>query len=736
MSGLTRRAFLQTGIAGTGSLLLGCRSLSDPDSRDPGVDDDARFDAWLSISDAGQVRLYLDRVEMGQGTTTAYATLIAEELGLRPDQIEVQSAPVAAAFQHPLQVTGGSTSLAEMWTPLRETGARARELLQGAAAERWGVPVDGLRVADGVVTNPETGETLGLGTLAAVAARRRASSIPVPRPSSEYRWIGRSFPRVDAPAKVNGQARYGIDVQVPGLRTAVVVHCPHFGGSLRSFDASEARRQPGVEGIFEVPGGVAVVASSTWRAQRAARKLQVEWDPGSGRGVDSDFIQHGLASALDRGELHENRNDGNTERALEQATRVVEAEYRLPYLAHATMEPMNCTIVPTPGGCDVYVSSQGPDVFQDVVAAVLDLDRTAVRVHTTTIGGGFGRRIYPDIAEEAAHIARQFGGPVKLVWLREDDMRRDFYRPPGLHRLRGAVDAQGKLDAWEHKLAAPSLLPYLKMSAGTLSPQWLRGATNWVADGFMSRLPGWIGPVIAVEGASNQPYATENVSVSSVAWDPGIPVGMWRSVSHSHNGFVVESFVDEMAHAAGTDPALFRRAHLADKPRHLAVLDRLVEEGNWGSPVEGHAQGIAVHEAFNTVVGQIAELSVDGTTIQVQRVTCVVDCGRAVNPDLVRAQMESGIIFGLTAALFGEITFEDGAAQQSNFHDQPLLTLAQAPEIAVFILERETPPSGVGEAGTPPIPAAVANAIFAATGERLRALPLRIGTGSRGSADG
>ena len=736
MSGLTRRAFLQTGLAGTGSLLLGCRSVGDHASSHTGAGTDTRFDSWLTISESGVVRLYLDRVEMGQGTTTGYATLIAEELGLRPDQNDVQSAPVAAAFQHPLQVTGGSTSLADMWTPLRETGARARELLQGAAAEHWGVAAAGLRVEDGVVKNPENGETLGLAELAPAAARRRASSTPVPRPSSEYRWIGRSFPRVDAPEKVNGQARYGIDVQVPGLRTAVVVHCPHFGGTLRAYDASEARGQPGVEGIFEVPGGVAVVATSTWRAQRAAKKLQVEWDPGTGRGVDTAFIERGLASALDDGELHENRSDGNAEQALEQAPNVIEAEYRLPYLAHATMEPMNCTIVPTIGGCEVYVSTQGPDVFQDVVAAVLDLDRSAVRVHTTTIGGGFGRRIYPDIAIEAAHIARQFGGPVKLVWLREDDMRRDFYRPAGLHRLRGALDAQGQLDAWEHQLAAPSLLPYLSMSTGALSPQWLRGAATWASDGLMGRLPGWFGPVIAVEGASDQPYAAENVSVSSVAWDPGIPVGMWRSVSHSQNGFVVESFVDEMAHAAGTDPALFRRAHLSQKPRHLAVLDRLVDEGNWGHPCEGRAQGIAVHESFNTVVGQIAEVSVEGPTIRVHRVTCVLDCGRAVNPDVVRAQMESGIIFGLTAALFGEITFKDGAAQQSNFHDQPLLTLAQTPEIEVFILERETPPSGVGEPGTPPIPAAVANAIFAATGERLRTLPLRIGTGSRDSVRG
>ena len=731
MRALTRRDFLQASGITAGALVLGCRSSEAWSSvRSDTTSDSAVFDAWLAITDDDRILLHVHKVEMGQGTHTAFATLVGEELRVPPDRIELIAAPVDSAFAKPMQMTGGSNSLKTIWEPLRETGARAREMLRAAAAESWNTDAGELLVEDGAVRNPATGETLVFGALARAAADRRPPRHVELTPRSEYRYIGKSFPRVDAQPKSTGRAQYGMDVRVPGLLTAVVVHCPHARGSLVSFDATAARRHPGVEDVFEIPGGVAIVAQSYWRARSAAGKLEVEWDPGESAGVDSASIRVGLARALDEDDLHSGRDDGDARRALAEATQKVEAEYALPYLAHATMEPMNCTVVPSAGSCDVHAGTQAPAGMQDAVAAVLGLAREDVRVHTLYLGGGFGRRAFVDMATEAATIAKRVDAPVKLVWSREDDMARDYYRPTSLHRLRGAIEKRAaepaSVVAWEHRLAMPSMMPYMAELIGPVVPAWMRGPALGAAKSMANVIPGWVGPILGVEGAVNHPYAVPNVSFESVAWDPGIPVGIWRSVGHSHNGFVVESFVDELAHAAGEDPAAFRRRLLAGHPRHIAVLDLLVEKGRWGSPPSGWHQGIAIHESFGTVVGQVAEVSINGDAIQVHRVACVVDCGLAVNPDIVEAQMESGIVFGLTAALLGEITFRDGAAVESNFHDHPMLRMDRVPEIEVAIVPSSEPPSGVGEPGTPPIAPAVANAVFAATGRRLRELPLRL----------
>jgi isoquinoline 1-oxidoreductase beta subunit len=730
MRGLTRRAFLKASGLGAGTLVLGCRS-SGSWPAGPDGSETAIFDAWLAITSDDRILVQVDKVEMGQGTHTAYATLIAEELRTPPERIEIRNAPVDDAFSNPMQMTGGSQSMRDIWEPLRLTGARAREMLRSAAAERFDVEATALEVADGRVHNPASGEALSFGALAASAAGRRAPRNPALTPPDRYRFIGTSFPRVDAKAKSTGTAEYGMDVTAPGLLTAVVVHCPHARGTLRSFDAAAASVHPGVVDVFEIPSGIAVVARGYWPARTAAKKLVVEWDAGESAGVDTASIRAGLANALDESiagdDLHSARNDGDTTEALAGASQRVEAEYRLPYLAHATMEPVNCTVIPREGGCDVHVGTQTPDGVQDAVASVLGLSRDDVVVHTVFLGGGFGRRAFTDMATEAAWIAREAGAPVKLVWSREDDMARDYYRPPSFHRLAGGLDTDGKLTAWEHHLACPSLIPYFAEVAGTVAPQWMRGFVNAAAGGLSRALPRWVGPILGVEGAADQPYAAANVSVGSIAWDPGIPVGIWRSVGHSHNGFVVESFVDELARAAGADPAAFRRRHLVGRPRHVAVLDLLVERGRWGKAAPGRHQGIAVHEAFGSVAGQIAEVSVEGNEIRVHHVTCVIDCGLAVNPDIVKAQMESGILFGLTAALYGEINFKDGAAIESNFHEHRMLRLADAPDIDVIIVPSSASPSGVGEPGTPPIAPAVANAIFDATGVRLRELPLRLG---------
>jgi isoquinoline 1-oxidoreductase/isoquinoline 1-oxidoreductase beta subunit len=391
------------------------------------------------------------------------------------------------------------------------------------------------------------------------------------------------------------------------------------------------------------------------------------------------------------------------------------------------MEPMNCTVVPGDGRCDVYVSTQGPDVVQDLVARVMDLSRDEVFVHSTFLGGGFGRRAFPDVAVEAAEIARRTRVPIQLVWSREDDMAHDFYRPAVSHRLRGAVAPDGRPTAWDHRLVAPNMIEQLvRLAPGVLAPEWLRPVANLAGSAAAPLMTRFMGPVTEREGAAELPYAIENVRFETLHWDPGIPVGFWRSVGHSHNAFAVESFADELAHAAGRDPAEFRRQLLGRHPRHLRVLELAVAKSGWGKPPPGRFQGLAVHESFGTVVAEVAEVSVAGGAIRVHRVTCAVECGLAVNPDLVRAQMESGIVYGLTAALKGEITFVDGAAQQSNFHDYPLLRMNEAPAIDVHIVQSADPPTGVGEPGTPPIAPAVANAVFAATGKRLRELPLRL----------
>jgi CO/xanthine dehydrogenase Mo-binding subunit len=580
---------------------------------------------------------------------------------------------------------------------------------------------------NGTIRDPSTDRSFRYGELAGDAARIPApDDVPLKSPS-EFKQIGRSFPRLDAKVKATGRAQFGIDAQVPGLLTAVVVHSPHQRGVLVSFDDVKTRAVLGVEDVFEISTGVAVVATSYWRARKGANALEVTWDPGESRGVSSDFIRREQKRRLDEESGKTVRDDGDVGDAFEAAAKVIEAEYYAPYLAHATMEPMNCTVVPSEGRCDVYIGTQAPDIAQEWVARNMDCPREEVFVHNAFLGGGFGRRGFSDYAGEAAEIAKQTGKPIKLVWSREDDMTQDYYRPASTHRLRAGFDEGGNVTAWEHRLVIPAIFPYVTDgSLSTLAPEWLRGVANSLGQGVVNLAVRYMGPMSAREGAADLPYRIENVRFETQGWDPGIPVGFWRSVGHSHNGFVVEGFIDEIAHAAGRDPAEFRRELLSEHPRHLAVLDLALEKSIWGSPPEGRYQGLAVHESFESVVAEVAEVSVENDQIRVHRVTCAVDCGIAVNPDIVRAQMESGIIYGLTAALKGEITFEDGAAVQTNFHDYPMLRMNETPAIDVHIVPSDAPPTGVGEPGTPPIGPAVANAIYAATGVRLRELPLRL----------
>lgn len=688
--------------------------------------------AWLQITPEGDIVLQVDKAELGQGVMTGFTTLLAEELDVQPAQITLRFAPIDPLFQDPLQLTGESKSMRSRWLPIRETGARARQMLLQAAALRWQTDVTALDT-DGAaaVIDQSTGQRLTYAELATEAAR-----LPVPdevplRPAGTWRWIGTTVPRPDITPKITGRAAYGVDTQFADLLVAVIARPPRLLAQPIRHDATAARAMPGVIDVLPIHTGIAVLAETFWHAQQAAQALTVEWSVGPLAGISSASIRVEQGKRLDAGEAHRVRDDGNTDQALQTPARSVEAEYWLPYLAHATMEPMNATIWFHDGVCDAWVPSQGPDMVRQVICDMSDLSRDQVRVHSTYAGGGFGRRATTEFVVEAVEIARRTSRPVKLMWTREDDIRHGLYREATLHRVRAALNADGELLAWQHRLVAANLNRLIiPVALAVLSPEWLpSSASNAFSNGVIGLLDRFMGSESARAGALSMPYAIPNVQIDLANWNPGIPITLWRSVGHSYTSFVIESFIDELAAAAGQEPAAFRRRYLAAQPRHLAVLDLVLEKSGWATPLAGRHRGVAVQEAFGTIVAQVAEISIaPDNSIRVHRVSCVVDCGIAVNPDIVRQQMEGGILFGLSAALYGEISIEDGAVQQSNFHDYRVLRLADAPAIDVHIIPSEAEPSGVGEPGVPPIAPAVANAVFAATGLRLRSLPLRLPT--------
>ena len=683
-----------------------------------------RANAWLQITPADEVIFQLDKTEMGQGVLTALPTILAEELEIDPRRIVVQMAPVDKAFQDPLQITGGSASVNARWDILRTTGAQAREMLVAAAAARWGVEPDQCKADNGRIVRLGTGASFSYGELAIDAAKQRVPRHPVLKNPAEFKYIGQPLRRFDGEAKSNGTAMFGIDVDVPGMAVAILMRNPHFGGSLQSLDATEARRAPGVVDIFPVNGAVAVVADTYWHATKASRAVNVTWDKGPLGRLDSDGIRAKWAEMAEK-DGRTIRDEGDTAKALENAASVYEAVYEVPYLAHATMEPQNTTASFHDGTCEIWSPNQGPDVAQALAAEALGISRDKVNVHTTLMGGGFGRRGVPDFVAEAAVVSRQVQRPVKLIWSREEDMRHDFYRPATYNVMKAALDDKGHAQSWSHKIVAPSMMRSLLPVLGKVAPEWI---PNWLVDSLTAAA----GTIVEArdptshEGAVDHPYALANIDIAHVFYDPGVPLGFWRSVGHSQNAFVVESFIDELAHKAGEDPYQFRRRLLQGNVRHLGVLDLVAEKGSWGAPQVGTHQGIAVHESFGTVVAEVAEVRVTDEAIKVERVVCAVDCGTIVNPDQVQAQVESAVVFGLTAALKGRITIKDGAVEQSNFHDYPLLRMTEVPLVEVYTVASTEKPTGIGEPGTPPIAPAVANAVFAATGTRLRSLPLTL----------
>lgn len=668
--------------------------------------------AYLRIGSDDRITVLLSHSEMGQGVWTALPMLVAEELDADWSKIKVEHAPAGQPYAHTafgMQMTGGSTSTWSEFDRYRQAGAAAKAMLVQAAAARFNVPAAEIRTENGEIV--AGGQRIRYGDLADDAGK-----LPVPdiktlplKDPKDWKIIGKPTRRLDTPEKITGRARFGMDVQFDGLLTAVVARAPVFGGKAKSFDATAAKAVPGVRNVVEVPSGVAVIADHYWAAKLGRDALKVDWDLGPNAALDTDALRAEFAKlAGTPGPVAAQAGDAAA--TMAKAVKTVEAEYAVPYLAHAPMEPLNCTVKIDADQCEIWTGTQFQTVDQQVASKITGLKPEQIFIHTTFLGGGFGRRATPvsDFVSEAVEVAKAAKAPVKTVWSREDDVRGGYYRPAYVQRAKVGLDADGKPIAWQQVMVGQSI------TAGTpFEPFTVKNGIDGTS----------------VEGVADSPYVlgTPAHRVDLHSPKTGIPVLWWRSVGHSYNGFVMESLVDELAHAAGKDPLEYRRLLLKDHPRHLAALNLAAEKFGWGKPpAQGRGHGIAVHESFGSFVAQAAEVSVENGAIKVHRVVCAIDCGPVVNPMAVAAQMESGIAFGLGAALHSKLTFKDGRVQESNYHDYRVLRLNEMPTVEVHIVPSTEKMGGVGEPGTPPIAPAVANAVFALTGQRLRELPLRL----------
>ena len=704
-----RRSFLKTSLAGATGLLVGLH-LPENALAEQALVPAGGFapNAWIRVAPDDTVTLVIDRSEMGQGVITSLSMLLAEELECDWKRVRWEFAPADKAYFSPIfgmQGTGGSMSLRGAWTPTLKAGAVARDMLVTAAAQRWGVDKALCRAENGVVINTRTNARATYGSLAGAAAKLPVpGDVPLKDPKT-FKLVGKPTPRLDTAIKTTGRAQFGIDVRLPGMLHAVVARCPVFGGKVATFDATRAKAAHGVKAVVPISSGVAVVADNTWNAIQARELLDIKWDEGPNAHLSTAGITRMFADKM-AGPGAEARKEGDAAAALGGAPRKVEAVYEAPYLAHATMEPMNCTADVRSDRVEVWVPTQMQTMTEASAVRISGLKPEQVHVHTTFLGTGFGRRAEQDFVVEALEASKAVGAPVQVTWTREDDMQHDFYRPGSYCRFSAGLDAEGWPVALTARIASPSIM------ARFFGPAAIK-------DGLDNS---------SVEGVSDVPYDIPNVLVDYHLTDPGIPVGFWRSVGASQNGFFAESFVDEMAAATGKDPFEFRRRLLAKKPRHLGVLELAADKAGWSKPLPaGRFRGIAVVQAFDTYVAEVAEISIDKGSLRVHRVVCAVDCGRIVNPATVEAQMQGAIVFGLSAALKGEITIEAGRVQQSNFHDYDLLRLNEMPVVEVHVVRSEEAPTGCGEPGVPPIAPAVCNAVFAATGKRIRRLPVRPG---------
>lgn len=659
--------------------------------------------AWVHIADDNTITLISARSEMGQGVYTSMSMLIAEELNVDIGKVKVECAPPAAVYINDLnraQNTGGSTSVRDGWEKLRRGGAQVREMLISAAADKWGMDRASLKAENGMVLGPN-GRQASYGQLAEAASKLPVPEQVVLKDPKDFRIVGKRMLRLDTPAKVNGTAEYGMDVKLPGMLYASLEQCPVIGGKVKGFDASKAKAMPGVVDVVEIPSGVAVVANSYWQAQTARKALAVQWDEGPGALLNHDSVLAGLrAAAVNDTPLQFGKAQGDAAAAMKGAAQTVHAEYVSHMVAHAAMEPMNFTASYHDGRCLLVGPTQFQQGAQGAVAAALGIKPADITLRTTFLGGGFGRHLDLDVVVQAAQISKALGKPVKLIWSREDDMTHDFYRPLGVHHLTGGIDAQGDPVALQVKVASQSILQ------------------RWV--GFPK---GKVDPTMVANADSG--YQIPNTQYDLVIHDTGVRVGWWRAVSSNMNVFAQESFMDEMAAAAGKDPYRYRMALLKSKPRQINVLKLAAEKSGWGEPLAaGRGRGIATMEAYNTFMAQVAEVSVVNGELKVHRVTVVADLGQMVNPDTVEAQIMSGIVFGMSAGLLQEITIKDGRIEQTNFHNYPVLRMHELPQIDIVLVTSTENPGGIGEPATALVVPAIANAVAAATGKRVRKLPI------------
>jgi isoquinoline 1-oxidoreductase beta subunit len=727
---INRRTFVaQATIAGAG-LVIGVRlssvkAFAQENEKGPKKPVVNPFDAYIHVKPDGKISLIVAKSEMGQGIKTGLAMLLAEEAEVDFNSVSVEQAETRPdIYAH--MGTGGSGSTMENFMPLRRAGATVRELMITAAAQKWNVPKNECKAKNGAVVYEKSSQRATYGELVEAAQK-----LPLPDPEkielkdeADFDVIGHATPRVDIPAKVNGSAVFGLDVRVPEMLFAVVARCPTFGGKHAHFDATKAKAVPGVKQVFEIPalgrdmftaGGVAVVADSTWAAMQGRDALQIQWDNGAAAAESTSTLHTALhAGAAKAGKRV--RNDGDVDAVLSNGAKRVEATYEFPFLAHATMEPMNITVHARSGEAEVWAPTQSPDWVQRTVAKILDLKPEKVVVHTTFMGGGFGRRYMADYPAEASQIAKVVGKPVQLVWSREDDMTHDFYRPAACHQMKGAVDQNGRPLAWSHTIASTSIGAY------------------WDPPEHQAPEKSEVG------GAEQMPYAIPNVRLEYNHVASAVPPLWWRSVEHSFNGFAVECFIDELAAAAGQDAVQFRKTLLVkpanwkakndedpDPARLRAIMELAAEKSGWGTPLpKGKGRGLATYHSFGSYICEVAEVTVQGNSFKVDRMVAAIDCGQIVNPESVRAQAESAIIYGLSAALKNEITVKNGAIEQTNFDGYDPVRISEAPPIEVHLMKSKDEPGGMGEPALPPAAPAVANAIFAACGKRVRKLPFQL----------
>jgi len=754
---MKRRNLILSGLGLTGALIVGWgvmppRSrLGKPDNM-LSTDGDVALNGWIKIAKDGSIVLAMHRSDMGQGIHNALAMLVAEELDVSLKNVRLEQAGHDAIYGnvamfvgtlpfHPMQsegkdkpmmvktgewmvskvarelgvnATGGSSSVKDAWEHLRTAAATAKASLLLSAADQWKVPAKELTVKDGVVSHA-SGKSAHIGELAKGAAAQTPSNV-VLKDRKDWQLIGKATQRSDIPAKTNGSAVFGMDVRLPNMLFASVIQVPQMGGSLSSMDTQEALAMPGVVKCIQLSSaagsapGFAVIAKSTWHAQQAAQKVKAQWTQRKEGAIDTKRIESELIEKLKTESGFAFHEQGDAAKAEAGAARVIQAQYKAPYLAHATMEPMNCTAQFKNSQLEIWAPTQVPGLARAAAAKVADLDEEKVNLNVTLIGGGFGRRLEVDVVVQAAQLAMATdGAPVQLVWSREQDMMHDYYRPMHVAQLSAAINAQGQVESLQ-----------IKSAGDAISPRW------------MSRvLPALSGPVDApdkttAEGLFDLPYGFEHQRMSHVSTKMGVPIGFWRSVGHSHNAFFSESFIDELAVESKQDPVAFRMALLKSAPRYAAVLKLATDKAKWGTALPaGHAHGVALHESFGSIVAQVAEVSMQDGKPRVHRVVCAIDCGTVVNPGTVAQQVESSVNFALTAALFGQIDIQDGVVQQTNFNNYPLLSMAQSPVVETWIVPSTHSPEGVGEPAVPPLAPAVANAMFKLTGQRMRSLPLK-----------